>query len=391
MFQKKINIVIGSLGIGGAERHLCQVLPRIRSCGWDVEVVTLSANNPLKDILLEKGIHIREPLLFTKKMFAFDFLRKGLLVLSNLFRLIKIFRKCDRSEIVHFFLPEAYILGMISARIACFRGPLVMSRRSMNCYQSRRVGMRSMELRLHQRVTAVLGNSMRVLEQLHIDEGVSTSKTSLIYNGIDLMPFERCADRDKLRNGLGISSCSLVFAITANLYKYKGHKDLLEALGQIKNKLPSEWCLICVGRDAGALNELQKQSKESGISNNILWLGSREDIPNLFQASDIGILCSHEEGFSNAILEGMAAGLPMVVTDVGGNSEAVEDGKTGFVVPAHNPKRLGNALLKLTEDSRLREKMGDSGRRRVKEKFTVDTCVAAYIKFYSELMSSKAP
>jgi len=106
-------------------------------------------------------------------------------------------------------------------------------------------------------------------------------------------------------------------------------------------------------------------------------------VPLFLRLADVGLLCSHEEGFSNAVLEGMAAGLPMVVTDVGGNAEAVIDGVTGYVVPAHNPELLADALLTvaLADDRAL---MGDRGRRRVVEKFSMNSCIDAYEALYRE-------
>ena len=118
-------------------------------------------------------------------------------------------------------------------------------------------------------------------------------------------------------------------------------------------------------------------------------MGSRNDIPDLLSASDIGLLCSHEEGFSNAILEGMAAGLPMVVTDVGGNSEAVVNGKTGVVVPARQPAALGQAILELAKDSKRRKEFGGAGRARVEAEFSLEKSVEGYEEVYGSLLEGK--
>ena len=118
------------------------------------------------------------------------------------------------------------------------------------------------------------------------------------------------------------------------------------------------------------------------------WLGQRDDAPALLAAAGVGILCSHQEGFSNSILEGMAAGLPMLVTDVGGNAEAVVDGETGLVVPAHDPARLGAALASLAGDPAPRRAMGAAGRRRAAEHFSLDECVAAYERLYEGLLTA---
>ena len=110
----------------------------------------------------------------------------------------------------------------------------------------------------------------------------------------------------------------------------------------------------------------------------------------MLAGSDIGLLTSHEEGFSNAVLEAMASGLPMVVTDVGGNAEVVEDGLSGFVVEPHNPEKLGEAILKLANDSELRQKMGQRSRTTIENKFTLTECVNQYHRLYETLLSEKS-
>ena len=107
----------------------------------------------------------------------------------------------------------------------------------------------------------------------------------------------------------------------------------------------------------------------------------------LLAAADIGILSSNcNEGFSNGILESMAAGLPMVVTAVGGNAEAVLDGQTGFVVPPHDPTTLGNAILTLADDPCLRKKMGTRARARATEHFSLAASAATYRELYENLL-----
>ena len=177
----------------------------------------------------------------------------------------------------------------------------------------------------------------------------------------------------------------------ANLIRYKGHSDLFEALDWIKGSLPARWTLLCVGRDDGIGERLRKQAVARGIESNVQFLGERPDIASLLASADIGILCSHEEGFANSILEGMAAGLPMIVTDVGGNAEAVIDGTTGLVVPPHNPKALGAAIVKLALDPELRRRMGRAGRERVEKYFGIDRCVANYARLYAGLGRGERP
>ena len=140
---------------------------------------------------------------------------------------------------------------------------------------------------------------------------------------------------------------TLIFSVIANLIPYKGHADLISALGLISDEMPKDWKMIFIGRDDGIKTALIDQTKKHNISENCEFLHPKGDITDYYTIADIGILSSHEEGFSIAILESMRAALPMVVTNVGGNSESVLDGKTGFVVPAQDCQKISEAILKL--------------------------------------------
>jgi glycosyltransferase involved in cell wall biosynthesis len=145
-----------------------------------------------------------------------------------------------------------------------------------------------------------------------------------------------------------------------------------------------------VGRDDGIRGDLQDIAHATGISDRVRFLGVRRDVPRLLAAADVGVLCSHQEGFSNAILECMAAALPMVVTDVGGNGEAVLDGETGFVVPPRDPEALGQAILKLASEPALRTEQGKKARARVEAQFSIQACVSKYDRLYTALLTGEA-
>jgi glycosyltransferase involved in cell wall biosynthesis len=141
----------------------------------------------------------------------------------------------------------------------------------------------------------------------------------------------------------------------------------------------------------GDARALQEASARLGLQHQVMWLGRRADVPSLLAASDIGVLASHEEGFSNAVLEAMAAGLPMVATAVGGNSEAVLDGETGILVPPHDPTALGQAIACLAMDQARARRLGDAGRERVATQFSLRRCVALYDRVFSTLIARGEP
>lgn len=386
----KIIFIINSLDLGGAETHLSQILPELKS-KYNVSVCVMYAKGVLAQDLENKGIRVFGPLvkptnLLPQKLFYWlTHSRLRIVVtLPNLLiagiRLILLIRK-QNPKFIHYFLPRAYIFGGICN---FFTGQRIqiMSRRSLNNYHKRLPWVRILEKWLHRRMTLIAGNSMQVMRQLEF-EGVSLNKLRLIYNGVESARFKRQCNKEKLRLQLNLPVNAVLLIMVANLFYYKGHADLLEALRLIQHKMPT-WLLLCVGRDNGVLPDLRVKSAEYGLTNNVCWLGQRNDIADLLLAADIGLLCSHEEGFANAIIEGMAAGLPMIVTAVGGNVEAVVHNETGFIVPPHNPQALANAILKLASNKALQHSLGNKGRRRV-ARFNLAASVQAYADLYQQV------
>jgi glycosyltransferase involved in cell wall biosynthesis len=212
----------------------------------------------------------------------------------------------------------------------------------------------------------------------------------LIYNGLDTAQLPTTS-REQTRARLGVLDATLVFVTVANLIPYKGHLDLVEAFGRLKGRIPDYWKLLVVGRDDGAGAAVKALAASRGIAENVSYLGSRDDISELLVASDIGLLASHQEGFSNAVIECMYAGLPMIVTDVGGNAEAVIDGETGIVVPPQDPVSFGEAIARLAKDPILRRSYGVNGRRRVEAHFSLNSCVSRYEALYRGLQAGKSP
>ncbi len=383
-----VLIVIGDLDIGGAERHLTQILPRLNHEHLRVVVYTLTHKGALAPILEQAGIPVIESWAGSVIHRSIPkYFRKGIMVPLTIIRLIIYMRRL-RPDVVHFFLPMAYLIGGMCAVVSQMPCS-VMSRRSLSIYQQHHPFLARMERWLHHYMHGVLGNSEAVLNELR-KEDVPEKKLGLIYNGIDLSFFVKETIRKELLPAHNVNDDTLVFVIVANLIYYKGHENLLRALGRIRGQLPKDWILLCVGRDDGIGDELMIHARENHISRNVRWLGPRSDTPQLLMASDIGILCSDQEGFSNSILEGMAAGLPMVVTDVGGNTEAVIDGKTGFVAPPQNPECLAEAILKLVKDPALCRQMGEAGRERVRSRFSIEASARAYERLYTGLIEHEA-
>lgn len=381
----RLTIVTLTLDTGGTERHIAAIAPRIAKAGFDVSIICLGRPGAQADEVRRQGVRVVGPRIGAQRFNA----SRGstALALSAGISLLARELLTRRPDFAHFFLPLPYLAGGTLSRFT--RVPhLVMSRRSQNDYQAKRPGLARREHKLHRRMSLILANSRRVYDEL-VGEGADPTRTGLIYNGLDLARFQHSGDRDGARSKLGIAPGALVLVIVANLIPYKGHADLLSALGAIKTDLPAGWRLLIIGRDDGLGPALRAQAEMLGIANNLLWLGERQDVPELLGLSDIGLNVSHEEGFSNAVIEGMAAGLPMLVTDVGGNKEAAPDGLAGLVVPPRDPQALVAALALLAGDSDLRRRLGTAARDRANRLFSLESCVGHYLEAYRALLSGK--
>ncbi len=380
-------IIIGPLDVGGAERHLTRVLPGLVGLGWQVEVATIARKGFLAGQLEAAGIKVTgaplAPLLVLLGRPG-GALMAGLTVISLWLRMV-----IGRPDIVHFYLPLSYIAGGLAAKLA--GAPIrVMSRRSLNDYQAKWPRLARLERWLHGSITMALGNCQAVVDQLR-GEGIPAARTRLIYNGLDaaeLAPSDGA--RQAMRSQLGLSADTVAFVIVANLIPYKGHGDLIDGLAATAEELPPDWRLLCVGRDAVRIQaSLAARAAAKGIGENVLFLGQRNDVSSLLAAADIGVLASHEEGFPNAVLEYMAAGLPVVVTDVGGAPETIEPGVSGLLAPPHAPRDLGEVLARLAGDGKMRQAMGQAGRQRVETAFSIGACVAAHAELYEELLAQR--
>jgi glycosyltransferase involved in cell wall biosynthesis len=378
----KILFVIGSTELGGAEQHLLRLTTSLRQRNYEPSVFVLTPGGPLTALFEKSGVRVYGVSL---PHWVDRWIRHHRLIawLRLIYAAAALwwYLWTFRPKVVHYFLPAAYVVGGL---VSLFGPPMrrIMSRRSLNHYQKKHKLFQRIEHWLHPRMDIICGNSEAVVRDLK-SEGVKYNQLKLIYNGIDLNRFNNVRNRVEMRQSLGVGDEVLVFVVVANLIPYKGHADLIRALVSVRENIDLPWVCWCVGRDDGIEKELCTQAKELGIDKNVIFLGSRNDVPDLLCAADIGVLCSHEEGFSNAVLEGMAASLPMIVTNVGGNAEAIIDGECGYVVEPHSPSQLGKALVRIAVDSN-RAKMGVASHARVIKQFSWVACVDAYESIYSE-------
>lgn len=375
--DRPILMVIGSLKFGGAERHLLGIAPALQARGWKPVVYVLTGRGVLAKQMAESGI----PILGGQSSSPFfRWLPRPLRVTVIFLDLIRVLLTL-RPVACHCFLPQSVIIGGFASYLVGLRR-VVMSRLSLNNYQADAPVQSWLEQLLMRHAGAVLGNAGAVTRQLR-EELIPERLLGVVYTGLDLPGLDDGPSREELRERENIPPDALVLSIVANLHAYKGHSYLLTALGGIKDKLPTGWILLCIGGDAGCLQDLTTQTEELGLSGHIRFLGGRSDAAHLWRTADIGLLVSLQEGFPMSILEGMATRLPMVVTNVGGNAEAVGD--CGMIVPVGDTEAMGQAIMLYAQDPGLRRRHGETARHRVEAHFTLENCADAYDRIYHAL------
>lgn len=379
----RVTIVIGSLGAGGAETHLLRTTPLLDRTSFDVEVVTIASRGDNAGAMERAGVRVVGPWLALDRA-PRSILGRGLWLGAICAQLLWHFLS-RRPAIVHFYLPHAYLIAAPIALLSC-RPIRIMSRRSLNVYQKAmpRAAV-ALERWLHPRMSALLGNSAAIVRELVDEEGAPAERVHLIYNGIEVVPAPP-GTRARMREALGLAAEEIAIGVVANLIPYKGHADLIAAAAALPTSRP--WRLLLVGADASGIRDgLSAQAADLGLADRVSFLGQRSDVPAVLDALDIAVSSSHEEGFSNAVLEAMAAGLPVVATAVGGNVEAVVEGVTGLLVPPRDPPALAAALSRLIGDDGLRQRMGVAGRARIEQSFSLAAAVCNTERLYRMALS----
>jgi len=242
---------------------------------------------------------------------------------------------------------------------------------------------------------AVYVNARAVRDMCVREEAVSARRVVVVHNGIDLTRFDRARGQPlqapvpglELR-GDGKSRRPAVILV-GNLYPVKGHLDLIEAVEEVRRRIP-DVLVLCAGE--GVMRpSVEQQIRARGLRDTVVLLGHRLDVPALLDRAHVGCLPSHAEGLSNAVIESMAAGLPVVATSVGGNVELVEEAVTGHLVPAHRPALLADRLVTLLSAPDQARKLGSRGRARVEADLTLAAMARKTGELYDAVLAGQSP
>jgi glycosyltransferase involved in cell wall biosynthesis len=245
-----------------------------------------------------------------------------------------------------------------------------------------------MAFRLAHRVIA----NCHVVENQLIREGVSPAKIIQHYNGLDMKRLKVRPGllREEALAGFGLPADRRYISIVANLRNpVKDHPTFLRAAVRVHAEFPEAG--FAIAGEGELMEDLQRSAAELGIAKDVFFIGRCDNVANLLFASDIGVLSSKAEGFANAILEYMAAGLPVVATDVGGAREAISEDETGYVVRSGDDATMAKRIIELLKSPERARAMGQHAKLIVAEKFSCDRHLQNTLELYDELLARPHP
>lgn len=292
-------------------------------------------------------------------------------------------------DVVHTHDFYTNIFGMAGAKLAGTKARIA-SRRETNGVRTR--AQKIAERAAYKFAGAIIANAEAVRRQL-IAEGVPERKTKVIYNGLDVARVapQGNLSRDEMLGKLNVprsGEAQRFVTIVANLrLAVKDHPMFLRAAKRVCESVPEANFLLAGEGDL--TGTLQALAAELGLTKKTFFLGRCENVAELLAVSDVCVLSSKAEGFSNSILEYMAAARPVVATDVGGAREAIAENETGFLVASGDDDALAARIVFLLRNTERAHEMGERGRQIIEERFSCEAQLALTEELYDQLLAAK--
>lgn len=378
--MKKILIITDTfLGMAGSERNITQLLNYLNKDHFELTVACIQSGE-LSEGLAQQG-------------FAVHALRQGGLYTPNGIKNIRFLRKVIIEKGISLILTyheASDFYGLLLSKLCGI--PVVTNRRDMG-FKIRRHHRLAYRL-FGRQFAGVITVCDAIKEEFSKRGWFKAEVMHTIHNGVHLEEYDsKTVTTDSLKRTLGLDEGPLI-GLIANLRKIKGIDYFIGAASILKTKI-NNIHFVVIGADMDhkgyTRDDLSQRARERQVHDRVHFLGERDDIPALISAFDIAVVSSLSEGFSNSILEYMASSKPVVATQVGGNGEAVADGKTGFLVPPADSAALAEAMLKILQDKELADRFGRAARERVEEKFSLAKMMESYESYFFQMSNKHQP
>jgi glycosyltransferase involved in cell wall biosynthesis len=373
---RKVFFLVDSLNVGGTETQAVELALRMPDAGYEVTLGCLRAEGPLREKLVATPVRLMQ-----------FYPAGGIDSSGGIYQMLRLswFLRRERFQIVHTHDLWSNLLGIPAAFLA--RVPVKVSgRRDLAHFEWYQGSRRKWLRRLLNLSDVILANASAIRDSLTVDDEFPLSKIRVIPNGIDVDKFKATSNNRELLFP-GCADAPLVVLVGNMHTDVKGHPWVIGGASVVLREFPKTR-FVFVG-DGEQRGEFEKQVRQLGLGEHFVFLGRRSDITEILASCDVGILPSRTEGMSNALLEYMAAGLPVVASRVGGSSEIVQAGVTGLLIPPEDSPALGKAILKLLRDEKGTRKMGLAGQEFVAQNFSFERLVQNVDQLYTELLGGK--
>ncbi len=366
--QTRVLFLIDELDVGGTEQQILELVKRLDRAKYTPMVCCFRPGRVSREIE-SAGVPV------------FVLAKRAKLDPRLIAGLVRLMRR-ERIDLVQTYLFTANTWGRLAAILAGVP-VIISSERNVDMWEE---PFKQVIGRWLDRWTYMtIGNSRAVKDYL-VRKGLRPERVQVIYNGVDPGRFEGPVTPGVTKAELGIAPHHSVVGLLARLEPQKDPGAFLQAASMIVQKLPNVSFLVIGG---GSMQPaLEREAQALGLGRRMVFTGARRDVPGLLAACDVSAMSSVKEGMSNTIMESMAAGKPMVATEVGGNAELIVDGETGFLVPPRDPSALADGILRVLEDPALAKSMGLQGRARISRQFSVEAMVSATERLYDDAVRS---
>lgn len=369
----RIVYILPELKIGGTETQVLYLARGLRTCGHEVRLLCLFREGRLADRAREYGIPLET--LHAKNW--------GPGVMVRIQRSLA----AQPADVVHTFLFGFHFFAGLPARKAGAR-LILSSRRGLELDQPWKIHF--IEKLGNTVADHVVANAEAVRLHFMKREGLACSKTSTLYNGVDMERFQPGRHREMIRRELGIEDGVPLVGTVANFSAPKGYPDLIAAAERVLRERPG--VRFVFAGDGPLWGSMQEMVRQKGLEDRILFTGSRRDIPDFLAALDVFVFGSLWEGMPNVVMEAMAMEKPIAATPAGGIPELIDHGQNGLLVPLRNPEAMAAALFKLLDDPAYAAALGRSARKKIEQVFTLPVTVEAHEVFYrKQLNPEKCP
>ncbi|MBV8846369.1 MAG: glycosyltransferase [Bryobacterales bacterium] len=367
----RVLTMITSFHIGGTERQVTNVSLGLDRTRFDLHLACMRDIGELKREL-DGVLNIPRPVFDIGSLYSFRTLKQA----KRLARYIR----DNGIHVVHTYGLYPNIFAVPVARLA--GAPIVIAS-IRDCGDILKPWQRRAQKTICALADCVLVNADAIRDTL-IKQGYRAEKIAVIRNAVT--PANRAGSLAEpgIRAEMGWDSNAPVVIVLSRLNRMKGIEYFLEAAKLVGQRIAAARFLV-IG-DGAIKRELQDRASALGLADKVIFTGFRTDVGRLLQQANLSVLPSLSEGLSNALLESMAAGVPVIATSVGGNPEVVEDGVSGLLVPPKDPTSLADAMLTLLEKPALAARYAAAGSQRIDEMFSVKQSVARIESLYRQLV-----